>query len=137
MNEQLATAITALINQSLALFNQGVSFLSQEIPDVVHQLLMWQLIQSLIYTVGAAIGTAICIGLWIWVFKICLKIHRKEKESNYLYDGFVHWFPFNIGTILYAFIYCIFIYSYFNLTWLQIWIAPKVYLIEYATKLIK
>lgn len=133
MNEQLATAITALINQSLELFNQGVSFLSQEIPDVVHQLLIWKLTQSLIYTVGAAIGTAIFIGLWIWVFKICLKMHRKGKESDY----YIPWFPFSLGTILYAFIYCIFIYYYFNLTWLQIWIAPKVYLIEYAAKLIK
>ena len=137
MNEQLATAITALINQSLELFNQGASFLSQEIPDVVHQLLIWKLTQSLIYTVGAVIGTAICIGLWIWVLKICIKMHRKEKESSYHYDGFIPWFPFCIGTALYIVFYLLFIYPYINLTWLQIWIAPKLYLIEYAATLLK
>lgn len=87
--------------------------------------------------VGAIIGTAICIGLWIWVFKICLKMYRKEKESDYHRDGFIPWFPFSLGTILYGLIYVVFIYSYFNLTWLQIWMAPKVYLIEYAAEFLK
>lgn len=131
MNEQLQQAVSALITQSLSLFNQGVSFLSTELPDAVQQLLMWKATESFI---SMLFSLCLLIG-WILLDIKCFKVIKNMKGIWERDDP--GWFLyFGVGSFVRLFLIWI-ICAFASITWLQIWIAPKVYLIEYAAKFLK
>lgn len=123
MNEQLQQALAVILSKSTDAVVAGVSFLQAEIPDVIRQLLLWKLVSySLIggFIVVAAIA-------WFWVgAKLAMKWHDDS-------DGVV-WVPFGFGSFFVAVLAVPYAGSRL-LYALQIVIAPKVYLIEYAASL--
>lgn len=135
MNEQLQNAVASLINESLSLFEKGKTFLSTEIPDVVQQLLLWHATVSFLYTL---MGIGILLGLtyfdykqWVfWTTEVKDRYDNLKKRIEGEHGPFALLNVFQLLPIIYAI-------SLFNLTWLQILIAPKIFLIEYAAKLIK
>ena len=48
MNEQLQTALAALIEKSIKAMEAGADFMAAEIPEVVQQLLLWHMTLSAI-----------------------------------------------------------------------------------------
>jgi hypothetical protein len=121
MNEQLQSAVSALINESLALFEQGKTFLAAEIPDVVAQLLLWKMLQSLLPQAFLVLLLLVALSALVWALR-----------SNYKSAEVVG--PVSMMCCA-VFLACILFAA--DLTWIQILVAPKVYLIEYATSLVK
>lgn len=141
MNEQLQQALTAILNKTMSGVDAGVNFLSAEIPDVIHQLLLWKMVYSLVIFIG---GVILLTATVVFVYKQTRKVEaesngswRKYKETLcFDNDGDVH--PGIIAVIIGGCFGAGFgIGGMTNLTWLQIWIAPKIYLIEYAASLAK
>ena len=128
MNEQLQKALIELIGKASNGIDASVSFLSAEIPDVIHQLLVWYAIESAIYTV---IGVAI-VSMWIACERFALK---KISDWDWaIEDVFMHYVLLGTFPRIAAFVtVCVMV----NLDWLKIWIAPKIWLIEYASQLAK
>ena len=115
MNEQLQEALTTLLDKSL----NAVDFMVAELPEVIQQLLVWKMWESAIWSfLGITLAMIISIGT-------CLLYKKDESSESYM------WFP--IGTVLAL----IAIAAMCDFDWLQILIAPKVYLIEYAASLAK
>lgn len=128
MNEQLQNALVELIGKASNGIDASVSFLSAEIPDVIHQLLVWYAIESAIYTV---IGVAI-VAMWITCERFALK---KISDWNWaIEDVFMHYALLGMFPRIAAFVTAC---DMVNLDWLKIWIAPKIWLIEYASQLAK
>ena len=135
MNDQLQQSLSQILEQAVSGVQAGVSLLSAELPDVIHQLLMWKMIESLIWCIGGIVFTVVAIR-WL------VKNSGRGKEVGYKYkptlthDEFgdlAPWLPVTIFPLAaLVIIACITI----NITWLQILIAPKVYLIEYAASLV-
>jgi hypothetical protein len=136
MNDQLQQALSQILEQTVSGVQAGVTLLSAELPDVIHQLLMWKMIESLIWCV---VGILFTVGSIRWISKNSGK--GKEEGRNYkatlTHDergDIAPWSPILIvPLVIIVAIACFTI----NITWLQILIAPKVYLIEYAASLIK
>lgn len=152
MNEQLQQALTAILNKTMSGVDAGVNFLSAEIPDVIHQLLLWKMAQ-------ASIGLFLIV-VFFSVSVVCslkgLKVVAKYNEGSDLYVSnhgnddekrgkamraeADRKMPFAIisfiacGISLFA---LLFVGTSFLMTIVQIWIAPKIYLIEYAASLAK
>lgn len=150
MNEQLQKALVELIGKASNGIDASVSFLSAEIPDVIHQLLLWYAAKSAIeFFVGVII---IAFGVKIFNMKIGISKDSAKKDyedgkrwtrycglneiTSTEYDTIMmmpdYWkakalgvFAAMIGSLL------------VNIDWLQIWIAPKIWLIEYASQLTK
>ncbi|MCI3734437.1 hypothetical protein MQA00_10870 [Escherichia coli] len=149
MQEGANKILVDLLQKASDGIDSAIAFSQAQIPDVVHQLLVWNMVDSLIKTL-IAIST---IPLVIWFMKKqCKKVEigkfdnegrswdngqPKYKptmiwESDGRLSGFVLplvavfilWFSFIISVVA-------------NMTWLKIWLAPKLYLIEYAASLIK
>jgi hypothetical protein len=134
MNEELE----AKANDALASVLDGVieakDFVISQVPDVIHQLLTWNFTASIIpfmITLILFIIESVC-------FIRALKHYNKTGWPENIYDtNFV-----KIGSII---IVVLFLLSCFilipimclNTGWLQIWLAPKVWLIEYAANIIK
>ena len=143
--------LLTLIEKTGSAIETGVNFLSEQIPDVLRQLLMYNLIVSLIWCVfGLAV---MCLGIWMIksAFKATDKMHaeyekklteweEKSKDTKYYNprppereEEFLA--PMCIfGTII---ILVGSLLVIFHMDWLKIWIAPKTYLLEYAADLYK
>lgn len=146
MNEQLQNALALILQKAVTGVEEGVSFLSAELPDVAHQLLMWNMVHSILLSV---LGVLVFIPSY-YIFKY---LNRVSSEARKAYLDGEEWTRYVSGGKLTSFEYDIkvsiapravvisstTILSCFllNLTWLKILIAPKLYLIEYATTLVK
>lgn len=153
MNEQLQKALVELINKASGGIDTSVSFLSAEIPDVVMQILMWQGVKSAIMFLFFFSCSILCI-------RSALKYNPDAEIEvlNAAYDRGDEWTRFmgNKSTsttshkydalkamarpqkylrYIASFFMCLITLS--NIEWLQILVAPKLYLIEYASSLVK
>ena len=104
-------------------------FLVTEIPEVVIQLLLWHGVESfLVFFFGVLLVVAnlFCIKVWKNIFNYCLE----ESEP--------HGSPLLLVPIVIVGLMSIPIFhTITNITWLKIWIAPKLYLLEYTADLVK
>jgi hypothetical protein len=120
----------------------ATGFLAAEIPDVITQLLMWHGVYNFIL---AVIGFVFVVMAPIITYTSYKWIHNQHHNL----DSKWTWFSGNkIVTSCYYDAAYIFSFSIpvimiivglfmMNIEWLQIWIAPKVWLIEYAAQLAK
>jgi len=128
MNDQAKEIITQMLQRVLDDVDTAADFAAQEVPIVVEQLLMWDMVESMLRCVAAL---AI---LFVWVL-ITMKSYYGENAwlktpCGYNEDAvFVH----ALSTIILGIFFLILI----DLDWLKIWIAPKLYLLEYGAALIK
>ncbi len=135
MNEQLQKSLSSLIDKIVKTAENAGDFLISEIPDVVHQLLLWHGVKGAILFVFYA-----CMfGLAAYLLKMSKTVTEREGYT---------WFADNevdpsSGAF---FVFCLWVVSAalflisvlrIDLDWLQIWIAPKVWLLEYAKDIIK
>lgn len=128
MNEQLQQALTAILNKTMSGVDAGVNFLSAEIPDVIYQLLVWKASIS-------ALSLLACLSLCWVIYRVNAaqwKVIMKWKEEG---DELIDHpeMMFNFFQLFLLIPVC----GLFSLDWLQIWLAPKIYLIEYAASLAK
>ena len=120
MNEQLQEALAELLGKANNGIDNASVFLASELPEVIQQLLSWHMVLSAIWLVGF-----LCIFItFVWLFWFSCK--QEDKVGD--------WGP---GVFI-CVVLCVM--SFVGIikstsTVLQIWIAPKVWLIEYAASL--
>lgn len=129
MNDQLQASLAAILGKATDAVMAGVSFLQAELPDVIRQLLLWKLAEA------TAIGITAGVLLAVWGvvgFRVTKKINNGVDEWDrgwpWAVYGMISILP--VGILATAF-------SKYMLIALQIWLAPKIYLIEYAARLAK
>ena len=135
MNEQLQLAVSTLIQTSLNAIDKGTTFLSNQIPEVIQQLLLWKAIASFI---EFSSGIFIIGGIFAWLiyqYKYWTTTIETEWGTTQQRISGTNG-PFVLLNLL-CVIPLIYGSSCINLIWLQIWIAPKLYLIEYAKDFLK
>lgn len=128
MNEQLQTILLNLVQRSITALNSGAEFLATEIPEVIQQLLVWKAIESFIWFILILFlsGMVIYYG-GIKGFQIAT-FHRETSDGmSYVLWGLILALAF-VATIPSLF---------YHLDWLQILVAPKLYLLEYVAELVK
>ena len=132
MNENLQLAVTDLINTALSSAKTAAEFITAEMPDVVQQLLLWHGVRSFIlFLMGVAAAVALVLH-WRWTIRTFPR--NKDNRVDILDDaGFFKMIGLFLTTVGCAVFSCVML----NMTWLQILIAPKVWLIEYAAWLVK
>lgn len=139
MNDQLQQSLSQILDQAVSGVQAGVSLLSAELPDVIHQLLMWKMVESLILCAGGIIFTVGALRCFAKNSGIGKEVgtNGTKYKATLTHDergDIAPWIPVLIIPLAsIAVIASITI----NITWLKIWIAPKVYLIEYAASLVK
>lgn len=127
-SQGLEGALVDIIQQVSGGVKQGVDFLQAEIPDVVKQLLMWKFAEAVVWAIGSLVLSLQLIPVGIWA----VKYHQKYYGD---YDVPGHIF----ASVLSLVVSGIAVGQLFThaLEALKIYIAPKVWLIEYAASLVK
>ena len=126
MKTELELALAELINKANNGIDSATGFLQAEIPDIIEQLLMWHGIYNLfMFVIGLLVAVAwLVIEVKVLNWGRNNKWHVDDWLLGYIFCGsFIRLIPFITVCCL------------INLIWLQIWIAPKVWLLEYASKL--
>ena len=122
MNQELKEKAGAVLLELLQDFTKAKEFAIEQAPEVVVELLNWHFYKSIMWS---SLGVVLMLGAFV-MFLIWIKFACKpspdflpdEKEGPF---GVILVF-LSIGmTVCYA-----------NSDWLQILIAPKLYLIEYV-----
>ncbi len=129
MDQQLEAKASELLVKMIDVTVQSMSdvveFGKQQIPEVIHQLLMWNALQASIWVIFAIVFS---------IF-VCKVVNRTKPGFNDWERGF--------GTFVQVLGWLVAIFvggSIFMMNLLEaayILIAPKVWLIEYAAELIK
>jgi len=109
-----------------------VDALYQQAPEVVEQLLLWHGIESLIHCIAAILF----LVLPFIHYRVAKYAYQKLEVKEWR-DEFSYWMPIIVsGIVLIITSIATSVYM-MNLKWLKIWIAPKVYLLEYLADLVK
>ena len=109
-----------------------VDALYQQAPEVIEQLLMWHSVESFILF--------ICSILFLTLPFIHYKLARfmyiklGVEDSG---DGSGYWIPVIFTGVANFVVSWIVFGNLVNLKWLKIWLAPKVYLLEYLAEFVK
>jgi hypothetical protein len=110
-----------------------VDWLYTEVPEVVEQFLMWSFAESFI-------GFLACfffIFVYPFIFYKVAKHFYIKFEVNKEHDESFFWIPtaFIGGVTILVTQLCS--WDSINLNWLKVWLAPKVYLLETFSNVIK
>lgn len=109
-----------------------VDALYEQAPEVINQLLLWNAVESFIKFIASLLLLCIPFAL----YKLGVYAYKKLEVAEFHDEG-----PFWIvSTIVGAFGTLISIGLFFehvSLAWLKIWLAPKVYLLEYLAAFVK
>ena len=126
--DKLKEALAELIMSVTQTAGQAKDFLIAETPDVIRQLLMWKFAENLTWCLA---GVAVMIAVVIYARRLVKWTLHEDTDSEDAVTGLL------FGGAGLLIIFAIAAIEFVNLTWLQIWIAPKVYLLEYAKELVK
>lgn len=130
MNDELQKALAAILTKTTQAAEAGVSFLSQQLPEVIQQLLIWKAVESGIVFVVLLVVAIVTAKLSMDKVK---EGRAYKPKSHYDDASHIYAFAFLWGSIAVG--AGLLLTS--ALAWLQILVAPKVYLIEYAASLAK
>lgn len=149
--ESLNAALLDVLNKAVSAAEKGGEFLAEQIPDVVNQLLMWHMVKNII-------TVSFILFVVITSFIVLLKLFPKNREylkvCKEWYDAYgkdekrnemrqselspyalIFWV--SVWTWIVSTLYFFISGIDYILRTVQIIIAPKVYLIEYAASLVK
>ncbi|CAH9015585.1 putative TMhelix containing protein [Vibrio phage 466E53-1] len=134
MNEQLQGAVAQILERAISGIDSSIDFMQAELPDVIEQLLLWYAVSNVIYTL---------LGLFILYASYWFIKKPKPTEDNWLWywieregrHGLTAECVFGIFTLFPGI--CGFILSTNIMKSIQIWVAPKIWLMEYAANLVK
>lgn len=137
MNEQLQQALADLIIKGTETAEKAGDFLLAEIPDVAQQALLYY---GIYYFVKFVAWLAL-VGITVWIWRLGLRNkeggygflrHQTGTDKGRLDEDIIT--PVIGATII---LHVAPMLLLMNLTWLKIWIAPKLWLIEYAGSLVR
>jgi hypothetical protein len=136
MSTDLNQALAEILIGVTETAEQAKDFVIAEMPDVVQQLLLWKMAESIVVNVVSLLVILLLVMFWRWVWKNKNAEWTKAPklyDSTALSDG---WVGLIIGGTTVTVFIVLLCAHFLNLVWLQIWLAPKVYLIEYSAKLV-
>ncbi|ELC6296687.1 hypothetical protein RJO53_002832 [Enterobacter hormaechei] len=160
MNEQANKILVDLLQKASNGIDAAVSFSQAQIPDVVNQLLLWKAASSfLTFFIGLCL---IFAGpkLIIRSYKRAKSWHESAmQKAQSDFDNGKAWTRYSPGSsvtsvsfdsingsgwaitlvagLSFIVLFVLALAFVTELDWLKIWLAPKLYLIEYAASLVK
>ena len=141
MEAVLQLAILELLEKSITAMEATGEFMADQIPEVVYQLLFWHGVKS---------GILCLIGILLFVATVKIDIRQLKWINENVSTTEIpetRWESWEGGSMVvpfvlvngsyHAFVLPILLLEFLNLQWLQIWLAPKAWLIEYGANLVK
>ncbi|MGO2457051.1 hypothetical protein [Vibrio casei] len=141
MNEQLQKALSDLLGKTINGIDTTVNFMQAQLPDVIQQLLVWYVVKGLFV---ALFGLFLMIPLILLLVKLSKVDIAGATEDSFWGEPYgqsgntigIGCFASLLASSV-AFVLGALFFMLNILEPVQIWIAPKIWLIEYASSLAK
>jgi len=130
-NDELNAVLAENIQKAGGAIEDAVTFTLEQAPELAEQALLWHATASLLACLLGIVLLLIGASM-IFVFIKAQKITSISGSATVEQK----WFTDKLTVIIGGF-FLLFGFLYFNLVWLKIWIAPKLWLVEYAASLIE
>ena len=129
MNEKTAELINEILQKGIKAAEITGDFAIEQAPEVIQQLLLWKGIHSFVewFFIGVVMGV---LNWWVLTKKELPYLRGKDGCSDNWEFG-----PILIINVLCAFLSLAWLFG--SNDWLKIWVAPKLFLLEYAASLVK
>jgi len=128
--DALIEAVTNMVNGVSGAAGQATDFVLEQAPLVIQELILWKRVE---HTLWLAISIVLLIALAFFVWKNVVKISSIISEGD---DPFPRVMCTAVGGVVSLIIGLEMLFS--NLTpCLQVWLAPRLYLIEYAADILR
>lgn len=116
MKEQLKEQLMASLGEVLTYVKAGAAMVGEQVPLILKEIIVWSMAQSAVGVIGLGIGAYLCCRM---------------AERDILDGDASRTFPLGMifGTTLGMF--CLGGAIVNLLTFLKVWLAPRVFLIEY------
>jgi hypothetical protein len=119
MDKELLAQILPIVEKTKEGILKGVEVAQEQMPELIEQIIRWHFVRSLMVFI---VGLIFAIGIPI----ACYWTNKEHNLDGVPYIGLILMFvPFMIWDLANGFV------------WLQILIAPKLFLIEYISSLLK
>lgn len=128
--DSLDTALATAVNKAISVAGDTTDFLAGQLPDFITQLLMWHAVYSAIWCGISLVLFSLARVFYRWGVK---QTTRTLPNGETTVDEEI--IPVVLCTALIIAVGMMFFFS--NLEWLQILVAPKVFLVEYAAQLVR
>ena len=137
MNEELNKMLLSFLQSTKEGVGKSIDFAQEQIPDVIHQLLLYNLIINLLF-----FSVGVIVLIYCYFIIQSAKVKPQNEEENFYWDwsqlsyskrhtiGCGWFFPFFLAIVGVGLLLS-------GISWIEIVVAPKVYLLEYAAQLIK
>lgn len=142
-NEEAKEVLAQLMQRALDGVDAAVDFSQQQIPIVIEQLLTWHFVESLVFGV---ILSAL-LPVWIYTLYRFRPGQQIDPEGKYYGNTKFNLFTDNDNDPDSRIIFVVFasvavVFCFFGgisdlLSAAKIWLAPKLYLLEYGASLVK
>ena len=142
MNEQLQAQFIQIIQSVSESAASAKNFVLAELPDVAQQVINWYLFKSVFENIIALIWIIFAIYLLTKVSQVPVSKSKANKFQLFCYeftrDGEIKELMPTVILRILAIIICVILsIHYFNLDCFKILIAPKLWLIEYTTNILR
>ena len=142
MNEQLQAQFIQIIQSVSESAASAKNFVLAELPDVAQQVINWYLFKSVFENIIALIWIIFAIYLLTKLFQVPVNKSKANKFQLFCYeftsDGETQELMPTVFIPVGAIIICVLLsISYFNMDCFKIIIAPKLWLIEYTTNILR
>lgn len=121
MTPELQNQLSAILETLQKGVEAGTDFAIQEMPFVVEELLRWKFVM---HTIGTGIGVLLFI---VFILSLVFAVKTEDPEDAAPTVGFA---------LRFALFPSLFILLVSGTTLLKIWLAPRIYLIEYISNLV-
>lgn len=128
MNEATQAALTELLQKVLKGIDTAASFSAEQLPAVIQELLMWNLVSSLLIQIVSVIYIVLFCIYFPKVVTYGTSYECQGAHEPMCFFGCV-------AAVIMAIVALLDFFS--NFDWIKIWIAPKLYLLDYTAVLIK
>ena len=128
MNEELQNTLNSFVIDMIGAFEQTGEWIAGEIPLLIKEIVLW----NVWYNLTLFIAGILLIPVLVYVlFASIQKKYQWQKELWKLTEG-----AHIVATAFVVMLGSGAAYNMINLTWLKAWIAPRLFLLEYAQGLV-
>ena len=137
MNEQLEQYLVRTLEGLEQGLSSGMDFLAGEIPLYIQELLIWYAMKSGIMTLIGLLLISVTVYIVIKYSGVGEEDDHGQYKITLTHDNFGDLSPHTMATYPMAGFVLMCGFAMTSLEWLQILVAPRVWLLEYAASLIK
>jgi hypothetical protein len=124
MTEELQNTLASILETGKATLSTLVDTMMVEAPELIKELLWWNGITSFIWFI---IFSILFLLLWKWEIKIWKwGIEKSDYDPYYFISIFYSMGHFTVALLAFT-----------SLTWLKVLVAPRLFLLEWITVLVK